>query len=75
MLRNNKISIEKPIYVDDMISMGTGRMIENTGYKMGGLERTKKFEFNNKADKTEIMVIKNSRTEEVREVKVEVRKG
>ena len=71
----NKICIGVPIYVDDMIGLGSAKRIENIGNKMSGLERTKKFEFNNKTDKTEVMVIKNSQTEEVKEVKVEVRKG
>ena len=54
--------------------MGRAARIENIGYKMAGLETTKKVQFNNKEDKTEYLVQKNNR-EEVEEIKIEVSKG
>ena len=69
------IEIGCPIYVDDIAGMGTNRQIENIGMKMGGLEVIKKFEFNNKEDKTEYMIIKNNKKEEEQKVRIEVRKG
>ncbi len=72
---HGSIEIECPIFVDDIISMGSNNQIENTGRKMSGLEVTKKFQFNNKEDKTEYMVMKNNEKEEEQEIKIEVRKG
>ena len=43
--------------------------------KLNGLEATKKFEFNNKTNKTEILTIKNNRKEREKKVEVELRKG
>ena len=42
---------------------------------MNGLEKTKKFEFNNKEDKTEVMAMKFNKQTEVEEAMIEVRKG
>ena len=70
-----EIEIMCPIYVDDIAGMGSNTQVESIGMKMGGLEVIKKFEFNNKEDKTEYMVIKNNKTEEEQEVRIEVRKG
>ena len=49
------VEIKHPVYVDDMIGMGTGEMIEGIEPKMKFLEETKKFAFNNEQGKTEIM--------------------
>ena len=68
------IKIEYPIFVDDIACMGTKKQIENAGRKMNGLEATKKFEFNNKKDKTEQMIMNFSK-KEAEEANVEVRKG
>ena len=48
VILHQQIIIDCPIFVDDMLSLGTNRQLENTGMKMNGLETTKKFEFNNK---------------------------
>ena len=69
------IEIECPIFVDDISGMGTAERIENIGMKMAGLETTKKFQFNNEADKTEYMVMKNNNIDKERSVRIEVRKG
>jgi hypothetical protein len=71
----NKTEIRSPIFVDDILGMGGRKEVENVGEKMKGLEKTKKFQFNNKAGKTEILAMKFSKKEEVEEVKIEVRKG
>ena len=75
LILHNKILIQCPIYVDDIAGMGGKRQIENTGIKMNGLEKTKKFEFNNKEDKTEVMAMKFNKQTEVEEAIIEVRKG
>ena len=71
----NKLCIETPIFVDDMMGMGSKDMIENTGYKMRGLETTKKFEFNNKTDKTEILTINNRNKKNNISIDIKVRNG
>ena len=68
------VEIGCPIYVDDMSGMGSKSRIENVGRKMAGLETTKKFVFNNEEDKTEYMVIKNSK-EKQEKAEIVVRKG
>ena len=55
--------------------MGTSKQIEEVGMKMNGLETTKKFEFNNKKDKTEILVIKSNKRKREEEVNINLRKG
>ena len=70
----NKTEIQSPIFVDDILGMGGKKEVENVGDKMKGLEKTKKFQFNNKEDKTEVLAMKFSK-KEVEEVKIEVRKG
>ena len=70
-----KLEIESPIYVDDILAMGTTKQVERTGEKMNGLEATKKFEFNNKADKTELLMIRNNKKEEEENANVKLRKG
>ena len=70
-----KIKIEYPIFVDDIASMGGRKQIENAGTKMNGLEKTKKFEFNNKKDKTEQMIMRFSKKEVPEQACIEVRKG
>ena len=54
--------------------MGEKRQVENTGIKMNGLEKTKKFEFNNKQDKSEVMRMKFHKQNEMQEALIEVRK-
>ncbi len=53
LILHGSIEIGCPIYVDDITGMRTNKQIENTGRKMSGLEVIKKFQFNNKEDKTE----------------------
>ena len=74
LILHDTIEIDCPIFIDDMSGMGSRSRIENVGRKMAGLEATKKCVFNNKEDKTEYMVMKNS-TEESEKPKIEVRKG
>ena len=47
--------IKHPVYVDDMIGLGTADMIEEMEPKMRFLEESKKYVFNNERGKTEIM--------------------
>ena len=51
----SKVPIKHPVYVDDMIGMGTPRHIEEMEPKMKFLEDTKKYVYNNDKGKTEIM--------------------
>ena len=69
------VMIKCPIFVDDIVGMGRKEDIEEIGEKMNTLEKTKKFVFNNKKDKSEILVMKNNKKEEKKEVNIEVRKG
>ena len=75
LILHHKILIQSPIYVDDIAGMGEKRQVENTGIKMNGLEKTKKFEFNNKTDKTEVMGMNFDKQTEIQEPIIEVRKG
>ena len=52
------IEIKHPVYVDDMIGLGTTEMVEGLEPKMKFLEETKKYTFNNEEGKTEIMEMK-----------------
>ena len=54
-LRVSGVEIQYPIYVDDMLGMGSGEMIQDMEPKMQVLEETKGFTFNNDRGKTEIM--------------------
>lgn len=56
-----KIKVEYTLFVDDIVTMGTRHQIENAGRKMGGLEKTKKVEFDNNKSKTEEMVMNFSK--------------
>ena len=71
------IIIKHPVYVDDMIGLGTTEMIEEMEPKMKFLEETKKYVFNNEKGKTEIMEMKLSRGEKAQneKPKVSVMKG
>ena len=53
----SNVEIKYPVYVDDMLGMGTKEMIEDMEPKMKCLEETKKFTFNNDKGKSEIMQI------------------
>ena len=74
LILHETIEIGCPVFIDDMSGMGTKNRIENVGEKMAGLEATKKYVFNNDQDKTEYMVMENSK-EGIEKAKVEVRKG
>ena len=74
LMLHETIEIGCPIFIDDMSGMGSRKRIENVGGKMAGLEVTKKFVFNNEMDKTEYMIMENSK-EGKEEVKIKVRKG
>ena len=51
----SEVVIKHPVYVDDMIGLGTPAMIEAMEPKMKYLEESKKYVYNNEAGKTEIM--------------------
>jgi hypothetical protein len=70
-----KTEIQAPIFVDDILGMGGKKQVENVGDKMNGLETTKKFQFNNGQDKTEVIGMKFSKTQQLEEIEIEVRKG
>ena len=55
------IEVKHPVYVDDMLGLGTAEMIEEIEPKMRFLEETKKYVFNNEKGKTEIMEMELSR--------------
>ena len=74
LILHESIEIGCPIFMDDMSGMGKKHRIENVGEKMAGLETTKKYVFNNDKDKTEYMVIENSKDEKEK-AKIKVRKG
>ena len=69
--------IKHPVYVDDMIGLGTASMIEKMEPKMRYLEESKKYVFNNEKGKTEIMQVKlnNRKKDQVQKPVVEVKKG
>ena len=69
--------IKHPVYVDDMIGLGTTSMIENIEPKMKYLEESKKYVFNNEKGKTEILQIKLNKKKKKPEQKpnVTVKKG
>ena len=70
------IEIKHPVYVDDMIGLGTAGMIEEMEPKMRFLEETKKYVFNNEKGKSEIMEIKLRRGKSIEnKPKVTVSKG
>ena len=69
------VEIGYPVYVDDMAGMGSKEMILEMGDKMKGLESTKKYQFNNKRSKTEILAIINDKKKGKEEIEVEVRSG
>ena len=71
----NKTEIQSPIFVDDILGMGGKKEIENVGEKMKGLEATKKFQFNNKQDKTEILAMKFNKKQDLEDIEINVRKG
>ena len=71
----NKTEIQAPIFVDDILGMGGKKQVENIGDKMRGLETTKKFQFNNDHDKTEVLSMKFSKKQQLEEIEIEVRKG
>ena len=50
-------------------------MLNVVGEKMKGLEKTKKFQFNNKTDKTEVLAIRFDKKLETENIEIEVRKG
>ena len=51
----SSVEIKHPVYVDDMIGMGTPKHIEEMEPKMKYLEETKKYVYNNDKGKTEIL--------------------
>ena len=52
------VEVKHPVYVDDLLGMGTAEMINEMEPKMRFLEEAKKFIFNNEKGKTEIMKMK-----------------
>ena len=76
-LEASEVEIKHPVYVDDMIGMGTAKHIEEMEPKMQFLEESKKYVFNNDKGKTEIMEMGFSgRDSDERErPKIEVGKG
>ena len=69
--------IKHPVYVDDMIGLGTTSMIEQMEPKMKYLEESKKYVFNNEKGKTEIMHVKLNKKKKApcQKPMVEVKKG
>jgi hypothetical protein len=69
--------IKHPVYVDDLIGLGTSSMIENMEPKMKYLEESKKFAFNNDKGKTEILQVKlnSKRKQQVQKPVVNVSRG
>ena len=55
------VIVRCPIFVDDIAGIGKKGDIEKVAEKMKSLEITKKFVFNNKKNKSEILVIRNIR--------------
>jgi hypothetical protein len=69
--------IKHPVYVDDMLGLGTGRMIEEMEPRMRYLEESKKYVFNNDKGKTEIMEMELNKRQKPEAYKpiVTVKKG
>ena len=67
--------IRYPTYVDDIVGAGSKERIEGMVEKMKVLESTKKFVFNNKKDKTELMIIQNNKKERIEDLEITVGKG
>ena len=71
-----KDGIRIPIFVDDKLGIGDIETIEDMNWRMGVLETTKKYKYNNKEGKTEWMVMRNDRKKtEVEEPKLTIRSG
>ena len=71
------VEVKHPVYVDDMIGLGTAEMIEGLEPKMKFLEETKKYVYNNEEGKTEIMAMELSQRQDPMDRKpiVHVNKG
>ena len=76
-LEASGVEIKHPVYVDDLIGMGTTEMIYEMEPKMAYLEEAKKFIFNNERGKTEIMKMElNSRKKvEDEQPRIQVTRG
>ena len=71
-----KDGIRFPIFVDDKIGMGDIETLEEMEWRMGVLETSKKYKYNNKKGKTEWMVIRNDRKKtKIEEPKLKVSSG
>ena len=69
------VEIQHPVFVDDMLGIGSAPMIERMEPKMRFLEDTKKFTYNTDEGKSEIMEIQiNPKRKEERPI-VKVKKG
>ena len=70
------VEIKHPIFVDDMLGLGTCNMIKAVEPKMQVLEETKRFTFNNDRGKTEIMeMVFDKKKKEKTRPEIEVKKG
>ena len=66
--------VRYPLFVDDILGLGEADTIKEMCWKMNTLETTKKYKYNNRAGKTEWMVIKHNKTKE-EELELKVASG
>ena len=60
----NGVQVKNPVFVDDQLMCGTKSQIEKSEAKLGFLEETKKYTYNNKKGKSEILSMKFGDKEE-----------
>ena len=58
------VEVKNPVFVDDQLMWGSKTQIEKTEAKLGFLEETKKYTYNNKKGKSEILSMKFGNKEE-----------
>jgi hypothetical protein len=70
----NGVEVKNPVFVDDQLMCGTKVHIEKTEAKLGFLEETKKYTYNNKKGKSEVLSMRFGDKEETRPT-IKVGKG
>ena len=74
-LKVSGVEIQHPVFVDDMLGIGSAGMIEAMEPKMKFLEDTKKFTYNTGEGKSEIMEIEVNKRNKKEKPTIKVKKG
>ena len=74
-LKVSGVEIQHPVFVDDMLGIGSAGMIEAMEPKMKFLEDTKKFTYNTGEGKSEIMEIEVNKRSKQEKPTIKVKKG